>query len=470
MHNKIEIPSQLKNQFCCPNCFSDASQGFNIEQLHCNVCATDFFALEDIPCLFPAGTHQRSIWQHQTAGLLAQAEQGLNNIRESLARYDLSDCTRERLAETYKANLLNLNSIQSLFTKKTLPPAFSETLNQLNAGDLGEYFDLIFRDWGWDTIEAPSHENETAFERTISLIEKLPARPKKILVLGAGAGRLSWDLHTYLNPEFTLAVDSNPLLLGIADELIKKRTAINFGEFKLFPQIHRPTATTRTITPPENAADFAHNWFLLGANVWNLPLKKANFDLVITPWFVDVNGGDLRDLIGLIQNLLTPEGCWLNTGPLLFTRHLPLQLKYSQTEIKEFIAMSGLVLIDERVDQAPYLVSPMEARFREEQVWSFIVGQSGLEEHLPGGVIANWLVMHHLPIPVANYQASQPHPLVEAIIQMIDGNNSINTICRIISPQLPENVSVKDIVVAVIAQLVLDKQAAILDKQTVTSS
>lgn len=458
MRNKIEIPTQLKNQFCCPNCFSDASQGFDIEQLRCNLCATDFFTLENIPCLFPAGTHQQSIWQHQVASLLSQAEQGLNNIRESLARYDLSDNTRERLAEIYKANLLNFNSIQSLFNKKSLPPVFNEALNQFNAGDLGEYFDLIFRDWGWDTIGSPSNENKTAFERTASLIEKLETRPKRVLVLGAGAGRLSWDLHTHLNPEFTLAVDSNPLLLAIADELIKKRNPLNFGEFKLFPQIHFPAATTKSIAIPENTTDIAHNWFLLGANVWNLPLQKASFDLIITPWFIDVNGGDVRDLIGLIQGLLTPDGCWLNTGPLLFTRHLPLQLKYSQTEIKEFLAMSGLSLIDERIDQAPYLVSPMEARFREEQVWSFLANQSRIEKSQPSGVIANWLVMHHLPIPIANYQASQPHPLIEAIIQMIDGSHSINTICRIIGPQLPEGVAVKDIVVAILGQLVLDNQ------------
>lgn len=458
MQQKLAFPPQLQDQFCCPNCFTTRENGFNLEQLHCNFCSSDFFALEDIPCLFPAASHQQLIWQHQTAILLANAEQGLNNIRESLARYDLSDSTRERLAEIYKANLINLDSIQSLFVKKSLPPAYNESLSQVNAGDLSEYFDLIFRDWAWDTIDTPSKENSDAFDRTMSLIKKLPHPPKKILVLGAGAGRLSWDLHTHLNPEFTLAVDSNPLLLAVADELIKKHNVISFSEFKLFPQIDYPTTQTKTITAGQNNETFASSWFLLGANIWNLPLQKGNFDLVITPWFIDVNGGDIRDLIGLIQSLLTKEGTWLNTGPLLFTRHLPIQLKYSQTEIKEFLAMSNFTILDERIDQSPYLISPMEARFREEQIWSFIVSQQNTTSTQPAGVLANWLVMHHLPIPVISYHLSNPHPLVEAIIQLIDGERSINTICAIINSQLPQGTVVKDVVVPILGQLILDHQ------------
>lgn len=459
MNNKIDFPTQLRTQCCCPNCRANVSEGFNLEQLFCNRCKSEFFTMENIPCLFPAGTHQRLIWQHQTAMLTSLAEQALNNIRESLARYDLSDTTRERLAEIYKANLINRDSIQSLLAKKSVPPEFNETLNQMHAGDLSEYFDLIFRDWAWDTVSEPSEENKNALKRITSLIDTLPNSPKRVLVLGAGAGRLSWDIHTYLDPEFSLVVDSNPLLLAVADELIKQKNSLTFGEFKLFPQIDFPTTATRNIPSPQVPVHQSSNWFLLAANVWNLPLPTQSFDLIITPWFIDVNGGDVRDLIGLIQNLLTPEGSWLNTGPLLYTRHLPTQLKYSQTEIKEFFSLGGLSLTSERIDQAPYLVSPMEARIRTEQIWSFVATQTAHTQPV-AGVIANWLIMHHLPIPVDNYRSSQSHPLIDAIIQMVDGKKSINTISAILDPQMPEGVMVKEVVVAILGQLVLDTRAA----------
>lgn len=459
MSTQIAIPSQLTNQFCCPKCFATSEDGFVFAELKCNRCVTDFFALGDIPCFFPAGIHQKTIWQHQTAMLLGNALQGLNNIRESLTRYDLSDTTRERLAEIYKANLINRDSIKSLFEKKSLIPEQNEQLSNMNPGDLGEYFDLIFRDWAWDSVSVPNNENHNAFLRIKSLLDKLIARPKRILVLGAGAGRLSWDIHNYLKPEFTLAVDSNPLLLAAADELIKQQNSLQFSEFKLFPQATFPTTQTQVITPPENAISNADNWFLLGANVWNLPLLKGNFDLILTPWFIDVNGGDVRDLIGIINNLLTQEGSWLNTGPLLFTRHLPLQLKYSHTEIKEFIELTNMELLEERIDQAQYLVSPMEARFREEQVWSFIATNTKTNKSTStSGILASWLIMHHLPIPHMHFSMIQPHPLIEAIVAMVDGEKSVNSISAILAPQLPPGTAVTDVVVSILGQLVLDQQ------------
>lgn len=459
MSTQIAIPSQLINQFCCPKCFATSEDGFVFADLKCNRCTTDFFALGDIPCFFPAGIHQKTIWQHQTAMLLGNALQGLNNIRESLARYDLSDTTRERLAEIYKANLINRDSIKSLFEKKSIIPEHNEQLSNMNPGDLGEYFDLIFRDWAWDSVSSPSNENHNAFLRIKSLLDKLTTKPKRILVLGAGAGRLSWDLHNYLKPEFTLAVDSNPLLLAAADELIKQQNSLQFGEFKLFPQATFPTTQTQVITPPENAISNADNWFPLGANVWNLPLLKGNFDLILTPWFIDVNGGDVRDLIGIIDNLLTQEGSWLNTGPLLFTRHLPLQLKYSHTEIKEFIELTNMELLEERIDQVPYLISPIEARLREEQVWSFIATNTKSSKLVPTpGILAPWLVMHHLPIPHRHFTVVQPHPLIEAIVAMVDGEKSVNSISAILAPQLPPGTAVTDVVVSILGQLVLDQQ------------
>lgn len=460
MSTQIATPPQLINQFCCPKCFATSEDGFVFADLKCNRCATDFFVLGDIPCFFPAGIHQKTIWQHQTATLLGNAVQGLNNIRESLARYDLSDATRERLAEIYKANLINRDSIQSLLKKKSLIPEPNEQLSNMNPGDLGEYFDLIFRDWGWDSVSSPSKENHTAFLRIKSLLDKLTEKPKKILVLGAGAGRLSWDLHHYLNPEFTLAVDSNPLLLAAADELIRQQNPLQFSEFKLFPQAAFPTTKTQAIAPPENTASNADNWFLLGANVWNLPLLKNSFDLILTPWFIDVNGGDVRDLIGIIHNLLAPKGSWLNTGPLLFTRHLPLQLKYSHTEIREFIGLTNMEILEESIDQAQYLISPMEARFREEQVWSFIATNTDSSKSvLPTpGILAPWLTMHHLPIPHMHFPVTQPHPLIEAIIAMIDGEKSINSISAILITQLPPGTAVTDVVVSILGQLVLDQQ------------
>ena len=183
---------------------------------------------------------------------------------------------------------------------------------------------------------------------------------------------------------------------------------------------------------------------------------KNTFDLIITPWFIDVNGGDVRDLIGLIHEQLTNNGHWINSGPLLFTRHLPTQLKYTSAEIKEFIELSGFTFNSEEINNAGYLISPLEARFREEQVWTF-----STQKKIPSTetIIQThaWLIMHHLPIPNINFICRDSHPLIDIILEKVDGIRSINDMCFEIAIHIPEGIAVKDVVVTLFGQIISDQ-------------
>ena len=440
----------------CPQCSSTTQQGFDLDKLHCSHCGTQHFSLGDVPCLFPAGAHHKLIWQHQTATLQYMAHQGLAALQESLSRYDLTNTSRQRLTDIQTANQINLESILTLLQKHGVTPAANEQLGQMNPGDMSEYFDLVFRDWAWDSTEKPNQENASALQRIMQIIAALPEKPKRILVLGAGAGRLSWDIHTRLKPEFTVALDSNPLLLATASELIYNQNPLTFGEFKNFPQINFPVTRNWTLNAVNDSERLRDSWFLMGANVWQLPFTKNAFDLIITPWFIDVNGGDVRDLIGLIHEQLTDNGHWINSGPLLFTRHLPTQLKYTSAEIKEFIELSGFTFNSEAINNAGYLISPLEARFREEQVWTF-----SAQKKIPSKetIIQTqaWLIMHHLPIPNINFICQDSHPLIDIILEKVDGIRSINDMCYEIAMQIPEGIAVKDVVVTLFGQIISDQ-------------
>lgn len=457
MNNNKILPDSLANLICCPQCGTPGNQGFDAHQLQCNQCQTRFFSVGKIPCLFPSGEHQLLIWQHQAAVLKHMAEQALESIRQSLARFDISDKTRDRLAELYKANLVNLDSITHLLQQKGIPAVPNEGLAQAQLGDLSEYFDLVFRDWAWDSPNQPNEENKSALERVNHFLKELQPRPLRVLVLGAGAGRLSWDLHQVLAPEFTLSLDSNPLLLALQDELINNHQSLEFGEFKLFPQFDRPISALRTLTPPDKT-DKDNSWVAMGANAWQLPLVAASVDLVITPWFIDVVGGDLRDLIGIINRVLVPGGHWINTGPLLFTRHLPLQLKYTIEEIKELLALSGFDVQGETIDVVKHIASPLEARGREEQVWTFLAQKNAQNTATIPGVLADWLVMHHLPIPPLTYAGQEPTPLIDVVLKLADGNNSVNDICQLLQPHIPEGLAVKEVVIAVLGQILTEAE------------
>jgi len=455
MSNNKQYPEHFIESIRCPNCGSGVQQGFHFETLQCTRCGTSHFSLGDVPCLFPAGTHHKLIWQHQTATMQYMAQQGLAALHESLSRYDLTDATRQRLADIQTASRVNIDTILSLLHTHGIDPIPDEQLSQMNPGDLNEYFDLLLRDWAWDTTTNANPENTAALERTLAAIQKLPAKPTRILVLGAGAGRLSWDLHVRLQPEYTVALDANPLVLAAADELVHQRQPIEIGEFKNFPQIGFEHAHCWSLEPPEDINNASSTWFPLGANVWQLPFARESFDLIITPWFIDVNGGDVRDLIAVINEKLIPGGHWVNSGPLLFTRHLPVQLKYSAGEIKEFMSLAGFSFIDETIANMDYLRSPLEARFRQEQVWTFSAekNKSLAEKTAIEGAAAAWLVMHHLSIPPGNYSSRDSHPLIDAILLLVDGNRSINDICHEIGPHLPPDVPVKDVVVTLFGQI-----------------
>ncbi|MDO8345620.1 MAG: hypothetical protein Q7T48_20625 [Cellvibrio sp.] len=459
MNNNKQYPERFIESIRCPNCGSGAKQGFQFNDLHCTQCGTNHFSLGDVPCLFPAGTHHKIIWQHQTATMQYMAQQGLAALHESLSRYDLTSTTRQRLAQIQSASQVNLNTILSLLQKHGIDPIPDEQLNQMNPGDLSEYFDLLLRDWAWDSTSNANPENTAALQRTLAEIQKLPNKPRRILVLGAGAGRLSWDLHVHLKPEYTVALDSNPLVLAAANELVHQRQSIAIGEFKNFPQIGFQHAQNWLLEPPLDVDNLRATWFPLGANVWQLPFERDSFDLIVTPWFIDVNGGDVRDLIGVVYEKLIPGGHWLNSGPLLFTRHLPVQLKYSAAEIKELISLSGFALVNETIANTDYLRSPLEARFRQEQVWTFSATKPQSPMTIPAvdGALEPWLIMHHQPIPQGSYASQDSHPLIDAILLLVDGSRSINDICYEIGPHLPQDVPVKDVVVTLFGQILSEQ-------------
>lgn len=442
----------------CPKCKA-AYQQSSDDPEQCSACGHTRFNMGNVPCLFPSGIDHKLIWQFQAGVMNQTASGGLQEINESLSRYDLSDLTRERLTDIYKSCELSQINIMALLKHYGIDPLVDDQFNQLNIGDLSEYYDLILRDWAWDTIENPGIENQTALKRVISQIEKLSLSPKKILVIGSGGGRLSWDLHSRLKPDLSVALDSHPLMLSISDWLIRQQQPIALGEFKIFPQIGTPCSQAYTLNPPSDPENLRERWFGLGGNVWQAPLKNESFDLILTPWLVDVTGGDLRDLIGLIHGLLREGGQWINTGPLLFTKHIPVQVKYNAPEIREFLKLGGFEISADEVQVSPHLISPLEARGRTEQVWTFTATKKKtLEPVSVPGISQAWLAMHHLPVPLSNYSTADQHPLIHTILALVDGKRSINDICSELASRVPEGISIKDAVVALFGQLISEKR------------
>jgi|GEM_PF-1293669 len=450
-----------ENMLVCPVCAKDLngprceSYGF-----HCESCSSEFFALGEIPCLFTTGIQQKNLWQHQMAMMEQQGGEALEHLEYILEGYDVSALTRSRLGQAHAAMRESLEMIMGQLRDAGLKSQRFPPFEQINVDNPTEYYHHILRDWAWDAEPSQhfkTHVNDANLQRVLDIWQT--PQPGKMLFLGAGAGRLSWDLHKALKPEFTIAADINPFLLTCAQSLIRSRKAITLPELYTYPQIGFPYAKSWLMQPPDDPDQLHKSWFALGADVWNMPLKEGSVDTVVTSWLLDVTGGDAKDLIQVISFLLKPGGQWINTGPLLYSGQLSFDLKYSAEEILDFADMAGFDLQRQSVEEVAHMASPLNARYHHEQVWSFSARKRTEARTLPRPGLNDewltppWLILHHQPVPDMDFQCELGHEFIAQVLNLVDGKRSLYLIAQMVQPTLPEGVDAKDAVAALFGQI-----------------
>jgi SAM-dependent methyltransferase len=436
-----QFPATLRHLLQCPVCAHE------LESMLCANCQTEFFNFGGIASFMPAGKWQLPLWQHQLAVSNQQAQLGLDAMHAMLERADLVPSTYLRIQESLSIAQASNQSINELMHDAGISAQHDEQFAHLNLGPISEYYHHILQDWAWesDVIEQRLTPILAAFN---------PTEVGAVLVLGAGAGRLSWELHKTWGAQITLATDINPLLLAVSHKLIKQREPFNFYELNSFPQIHLPLCANYLITPTPDLEDKQQNWFAMAADVWHMPIKPNSLDVILTAWFIDVHGGDNRVLISHIQQWLKPGGVWINSGPLLYPKAAPLEFKYGRDDLLELIELAGLELISEQINDHPHLKSPINARQQTEQVWTFCVCKSAeLNPRSNPSLPPAWLIYHHLPVPKISTPPQQSHPLIDRIIALADGAHSIDLICALTAPFTPEGLDPKTMVVEVLNEL-----------------
>lgn len=446
----------------CPICAKE------VVSFHCEGCNSEFFSLGGIPCLFTTGIQQKSLWQHQMSMMETQGVDALEHLDYILQGYDVSVLTRNRLVQAREAMSESLEMIIGQLKGAGLVSRREPLFEQMKVDNPTEYYHHILRDWAWDAEPSkhyPTHVNDANLERVLNVWQN--PQPGKMLFLGAGAGRLSWDLHKVLRPEFTIASDINPFLLTCAYTLIKRRKPLTLPELYTYPQVGYPFSRSWVMQPPDDPYDLHKSWYALGADVWNMPLKESSVDSIVTSWLLDVTGGDVKDLISVISYLLKPGGYWVNTGPLLYSGQLGFDLKYSAEEILDFADMAGFDLELQSVEEVAHMASPLNARYHHEQILSFSARKREQAKPIaePGNtdewLTPPWLVMHHLPVPNIQFQCQMGHDFIRQVLSLVDGQRSIYLIAQMVQPGLPEGVDAKEAVVALFGQILEQMAGAV---------
>jgi len=426
----------------CPACKATVELD---SELHCQACDTTYPELSGVPFLFPYPQRELARWEaraHSEQQLLRKRQ---NECDKALAGPDpissRSQATIDRLKHLSHAYGAQLDCISTLLKPllRDRPGSDLTTYQALNTQGLQDsttlfsYATNLFRDWVWG-----DKENDQALSMLQSVAPDLLASRGRTLVLGAGGGRLAWDLACASSSD-VFAVDINPFTTLAAQQITQARptgdSALTLWEFPLAPVATKDTALERNLCAHSNTTP-ANLQFVL-ADARALPFALNSFDLVITPWFTDVVQEAPKATARRINGLLKTDGQWLNFGSVAFANADPAQCLLLE-ELCDLVAANGYARPRVTEQQGPYLQSPHSRFSRVELLHAFAAKKERhLTKEAPDDKESSapaWIADPRLAIPtLGRFQEQALATQVHAyLMSLIDGERSIEAIAQVL--------------------------------------
>ncbi len=428
MMRDMKFSTALADLLACPAC------GGPLAGPACLDCRIDFPALGGVPWLMPAPRAALIEWRGRLHHLLMHYAAEATRQRASLAEAAAGSRTRQRLEQVAAALDDQAQRIRAL-----MQPLGLERRNEAQAvhvalgtelplhQGLSSYYPNLHRDWCWGEAE-----NRASLEAVTASLPAGPA-PSRLLVLGAGGARLAYDLHCALRPSLTVALDFNPLFLLAAARILGGET-LELYEFPIAPRSIADHAVLRRHAAPQPPPPGLE---LLLADASSPPFRPGSFDLVLTPWFVDVAGEPVGRVLQRVNALLAPGGLWVNHGSLAFADAAP-ENAWSLEELLEQLPARGFAVPKAVESRQPYLCSPASRHGRQETVITFCARKEREAAPLtPGRVVPEWLARPDLPVPaLPQFRAQALSTRVYAfLLAMIDGERTLADMARLMEQQ-----------------------------------
>jgi uncharacterized protein YbaR (Trm112 family)/ubiquinone/menaquinone biosynthesis C-methylase UbiE len=417
----------------CPRCDKTPLDSSD-DGLHCKACKVDFPMLEGMPWMFAEPQAALGEWRGRLQFSLQQLSHEIAGLEKELQAIDLSALAKRRVERYKKAVESHRRSLQKLLQPiemQSLQGNYESYLalrtRMPTDQGLNTYYPNIHRDWSWG-----EEENKASLKQVRAVLHD-HAELGNVLVLGSGAGRLAYDIHTEFNCTSTVAMDFNPLLMLVAKAVTSGKN-LSLYEFPIAPLALDDDAVLRKLSAPEIADE---NFHLVLGDVLRPPFPGASFDTVVTPWLIDIISENLPEFSARINNLLKENGRWVNFGSLAFAN--PERARcYSPEETKAIVAESGFS--DPYVSQAtiPYMSSPASRHGRQERVFSFSAykerGVKKPERHL---ALPDWIVTGKEPVPLSPSfrQQAMTTQIYSFIMSLIDGKRSIKDMAVVLESQ-----------------------------------
>ncbi len=446
---------KIDDVLACPSCGSGVGgAGGTLACASCGL-ALPLVTVGDtkIPWAFADPNIARLEWKARYLGFLHNNSTELARLRQ--ARTASFKAARERVERLLHAREQYRKQIGDILEPLALDalewPA--DTTDLLHgklpkSQGLCGYVSNVFRDWAWN-----NGENEAQLAAVRDALDAANASVGgRVLTLGAGSGRLSYDLHRHYSPELSVVLDLNPLLTLISAHMASA-SPLELYEFPVAPLDAASFAVEQTLEAPA-AIPTSEYRFVLG-DALDPPIQHNTFDTLLTPWLIDIVPQNLAGLMPRFNRCLKPGGIWINTGSLAFF-HQEEAWRYSEEEVLELLGACGFEVLASARDTVPYLQSPHSGYGRVEKAFTFVarkvhdVEPTAPERYLPG-----WIVDNGKPIPATAETpvAASNHLLKAQVLSSIDGKKTIRQIGRAIARQYGLG---KDETIRAVRQILID--------------
>lgn len=391
--------------------------------MRCPDCVRMGCTIDGIPVLTPDSKATVRDWGRQRGAFARETRATRDVVLAQIAGQSLGERTRARLQRLHEhlgRHQVQLDALYDEAGVAAIDEAPSREDRVPGEGTTTAYFDQVHRDWGWETAEP-----ERALEVVLDVLGE--HRPRRALVLGAGACRLPYDLHRAVGIERTVALDINPVPFFVARRVLDG-DSVRLIEFPQSPRDSQAVAVERELRCKEPGAV---GFELVFGDGLEPPVPDGAYDLVFTPWFIDQVPKDLATLVPEIYRVLAEGGQWLNHGPLLYQpSHTQPAHRYREDEVHALVASGGFSLEAHRWDRLLYMQSPVGSQGRTEGVATFLARKEARTHASASAEEPAWLRDAALPVPrwpgLDDYRA--PHPMFAAVAELVDGTRSSQAI------------------------------------------
>lgn len=427
----------ITDLLACPRC--DATPLLaNDAGFACKACQTEFPRVGEIPWLFADPDAALGQWRNRLHFTLQQLAHESGLLKAELIAGDHSEITRRRLESQRTAREKHRQILRNLLAPidvQSLEASFEShlALRTRLPGEQGlnTYYANAHRDWCWGERENLASLDQ--LKGVLGVGDLGDAALGDTLVLGAGAGRLAYDLHQSGATRRCFALDFNPLLLFIARDLLRG-DKLKLYEFPIAPRAVEDSAVLRTLEAPDVVRD---GFQLLFGDVQRAPFAAGSVDTVLTPWLIDIVDDDLPDFAARINRLLKDGGRWLNFGSLAFD-HPERRRRYCAEEVLLLVEQAGFAEPAVRQADIPYMRSPASRHGRVETVFSFCAAK---EKDVPRparhNALPDWIVTGKESVPLLPSFRTQAlsTQIYSFIMSLIDGRRSIEDMAKLLEQQ-----------------------------------